>query len=224
MEWLDKIIGWLKIPLKILLPGLCIFSGFIMFASDNLIDKLYLKEFRQQTGFAFGLIFVITLSLILVYIIVFASKPYINKLKNLQNKRNLRKQIERLHGAEKLVLYGLYNEQNYAYVFPMNDPTINMLKARKYLFEFDQELDTYTYGTQVGVVYRLQPIVVDAITTIIENESKQIIKIQTKLEKCKDENLKKELTEELEQEKTYFNNIKSLSLEKYYGGEEQWIN
>ena len=88
MEWLDKIIGWLKIPLKILLPGLCIFSGFIMFASDNLIDKLYLKEFRQQTGFAFGLIFVITLSLMLVYIIVFASKPYINKLKNLQNKNS----------------------------------------------------------------------------------------------------------------------------------------
>ena len=80
MEWLDKIPKWIQIPLKILLPALCIFSGFLLLISDNLAEKLYLKEFRQQSGFAFGLIFTITLTLILVYIIFFASKPAIEKI------------------------------------------------------------------------------------------------------------------------------------------------
>ena len=52
MDWLDKIPKWIQIPLKVLLPALCIFSGFIMFASDGLIDKLYLHLIRDYQLFA----------------------------------------------------------------------------------------------------------------------------------------------------------------------------
>ena len=226
MEWLDKIPKWIQIPLKILLPSLCIFSGFIMFASDGLIEKLYLKEFRQETGFAFGLMFVITLSLILVYIIFFASKPLIGKFKNKRLRWNVKRQIQKLHGAEKLVLYGLYNEHNHAYVFPENDPVIHLLLARGYLFTYNQPADVHTYDMQLGVIYMLQPIIVDSITKIIEDDACDIIRIKNRLTKCKDKDQEKkqELEKELEDATNYLKNIKSLSLDKYYGGKEQWID
>lgn len=108
MDWLDKIPKWIQIPLKILLPALCVFSGFLLLISDGLAEKLYLREFRQQNGFAFGLIFVITLTLILVYIIFFASKPAIQKLNNYMLKKNLIQKFKDLEPIYKSILYQIY--------------------------------------------------------------------------------------------------------------------
>lgn len=55
MDWLSKIPNWVKIPIKILLPALAIFSGFIVLASDNVLEYLNLLKFEQRYGFAFAL-------------------------------------------------------------------------------------------------------------------------------------------------------------------------
>lgn len=114
MDWLDKIPKWIQIPLKILLPALCGFSGFLLLISDGLAEKLYLREFRQQNGFAFGLIFVITLTLILVYIIFFASKPAIQKLNNYMLKKNLIQKFKDLEPIYKSVLYQMYKTPSHS--------------------------------------------------------------------------------------------------------------
>lgn len=114
MDWLDKIPKWIQIPLKILLPALCIFSGFLLLISDGLAEKLYLREFRQQNGFAFGLIFVITLTLILVYLIFFASKPAIQKLNNYILKKKLIKKFKNLESIYKSVLYQMYKTPSHS--------------------------------------------------------------------------------------------------------------
>lgn len=114
MDWLDKIPKWIQIPLKILLPALCIFSGFLLLISDGLAEKLYLREFRQQNGFAFGLIFVITLTLILVYLIFFASKPAIQKLNNYMLKKKLIKKFKNLESIYKSVLYQMYKTPSHS--------------------------------------------------------------------------------------------------------------
>ena len=67
MEWLNKIPNWIKIPVKVLLPALTIFSGLLLFLGDNAIEALHMTKFREESGFSFGLIFIITLSLELVY-------------------------------------------------------------------------------------------------------------------------------------------------------------
>ena len=108
MDWLDKIPKWIQIPLKILLPALCIFSGFLLLISDELATKLYLKDFRQHSGFAFGIIFSITLSLILVYIIFFATKPLCEKLKKHLTKKKVIKEFKKLEEVYKKALYTMY--------------------------------------------------------------------------------------------------------------------
>ncbi len=147
MDWLDKIPKWIQIPLKILLPALCIFSGFLLLISDNLAEKLYLKEFRQQNGFAFGLIFTITLTLILVYIIFFASKPFIEKCKNYLVKRRLINKFKKLQPIYKSALYEMYRTPTHslkmemsnavaAYLLNIHAIGCSQLSSVGYVFDF----------------------------------------------------------------------------------------
>ena len=218
LDWLEKIPQWIKIPLKILLPSLCIFSGFLLFISDSTAEKLYLKEFRENSGFAFGLIFAITLSLILVYIIFFVSKPAINNLKIKLTKQKVKKQIDNLQGAEKQVLWGLLKEPQHAFLFPMKDPTLNMLNARGYLFCFNQDVDLFTYGSY-GIIYALQPIVVEVLEKIFARELYYLEKLKKKLGKSNKEESKELIKKEIVEQQKYLDFIKSLSLQKMYRGE-----
>lgn len=223
MDWLDKIPKWLQIPLKILLPALCIFSGFLLLISDGLAEKLYLREFRQQNGFVFGITFTITLTLILVYIIFFVSKPAIENYKLKIEKRRVRKQVENLKQTEKMYVFALFNNLNHAFLFPMNDPTINLLSMRGYVYTYNQDADELTYGT-VGIIYGLRPIVIDAISEILNRKEKEINKLNRKLEKIKDDKKKEELQSIVKKEEKIFKNLISLSLEKYFKGAKIWID
>ena len=50
MDWITKLINILKIPLKILLPSICIFSGFLLFANDELLNKMNLLSWSNENG------------------------------------------------------------------------------------------------------------------------------------------------------------------------------
>ena len=123
MEWLDKIPKWIQIPLKILLPALCIFSGFLLLISDGLAEKLYLKEFRTSSGFAFGLIFLITLSLIICYVIMFA----IDKYKVISTKKSLIKKFKNLQPIYKSALYEMYRTPTHSLKMELSNATASYL-------------------------------------------------------------------------------------------------
>lgn len=186
MDWLDKIPKWIKIPLKILLPALCIFSGFLLLISDGLAEKLYLKEFRQQSGFAFGLIFTITLSLILVYIIFFASKPLIEKTKNYLVKKRLISKFKNLEAVYKSALYEMYRTPTHSIRMEISNSVATYLLGI-------HAIDRSVVST-IGYVFDffLQPWVIWAIESEIEDAEKVVRKFEKnkqKLQKRKDFNL-----------------------------------
>lgn len=146
-EWIAKLPIWVKIPLRIFLPALCIFSGFLLLISDELADKLYLKEFRQESGFAFGIIFIITLSLILVYIIFFASKPAFENVKNYFTKRAMIKKFINLEDIYKQALYEMYKSPTHSMKMDISNAVASYLvniyavncakvSVQGYLFDF----------------------------------------------------------------------------------------
>lgn len=47
-EWLNKIPNWIRIPIKVLLPALTIFSGILLFSGDNEIEALYMLDFKKK--------------------------------------------------------------------------------------------------------------------------------------------------------------------------------
>lgn len=219
MDWLNKIPNWIKIPLKILLPALFIFSGFLLLIDDNLAEKLYLKDFRQGNGFAFGIIFTITLSLILVYIIVFASKPIMLRINAKRYKHRIKKQIHEMQDAEKIVIYGLFNEPTHAFKFPMSDPTINLLKAKDFVFTYTQETDAITYFGHRAINYIIQPIVLECLQEMLKKIDKKALKIKKNIKKCKDSNKKARLQEQSKMYQNLVKNITSVSLYEHYRGE-----
>ena len=63
-------ISFLKLPPSIL-SALALASGFIIFAPTKLLERLYFVDFKDKFGFYIGLVFIISISILLVYLIIF---------------------------------------------------------------------------------------------------------------------------------------------------------
>lgn len=115
-----------NLPLKIIV-ALCISSGLILFLPSNIIEKLYMLSFRHNFGFILGLVFVISLSIILCTIIVFIVKIITNKAKDkkLVNAKN--KFMESLDKNEKRLLKQMYNESDKTLNLSYNSGTVAKL-------------------------------------------------------------------------------------------------
>ncbi len=175
MDWLDKIPKWIQIPLKILLPALCIFSGFLLLISDSFAEKLYLKQFRQESGFAFGIIFLITLSLIICYIIMY----FIDKYKVITNKNSLIKKFKRLQPIHKSALYEMYRTPTHSLKMELSNAVASYL------------LNIHAIGSSqvssVGYVFDfyLQPWAIWGIESEIKDTEKLIKYFEKNKEKLK---------------------------------------
>ena len=104
MDWLSKIPNWVKIPIKILLPALAIFSGFIVLASDNVLEYLNLLEFEQRNGFAFAIVFLVCVSLIVCYIASYLVDIFIKQIKAFLLKEKMYKKFNDLQDVYKRTL------------------------------------------------------------------------------------------------------------------------
>ena len=93
---LKDFINFLKLPPNILL-AISLVSGSILFASDNIINKLYMLDFRNRFGFIISIIFLVSTAILLV--LLFTS--IIKKVKkNIENKRIKKAQIKYLLDAD----------------------------------------------------------------------------------------------------------------------------
>ena len=61
----DGIVDALKLP-SYILGALAIASGLLLFLPDNIIRALYMMGFREKYGFTIGIVFVVSLSILLV--------------------------------------------------------------------------------------------------------------------------------------------------------------
>lgn len=95
---------WLKIPLKILLPALWIFSGTMILLPDEWLQKLYLLEWAQKNGFAFGIIFVVVSCLLLVYLVFYAAKKVSSLYYKLTFKRRTFKNITNMSEIQQAIM------------------------------------------------------------------------------------------------------------------------
>ncbi|MBR6737208.1 MAG: superinfection exclusion B family protein [Clostridia bacterium] len=198
MDWITKLINILKIPLKVLLPAICIFSGFLLFASDELLEKMNLFSWSAQNGFIFGLLFLISLSFILVYFIAFI----INQTKEIWfkatfDRKNIKRIIE-LNLSEQSVLAKLYNSPGYTATYDYNQPIIKGLVNRNYLYGGNQTVATFAYSNKIPVNLTLQPFVWKTIDKYLPIFKKNIIHIENRLKKVKSEKRKNKLQNEKE--------------------------
>ena len=191
MDWLSKIPNWIKIPIKILLPALAIFSGFIVLASDGVLEYLNLLEFEQTNGFAFAIVFLVCASLILCYIASYIVEAIVKQIKAYLLKEQMYKKFNNMPDVYKNALIQIYRQPTKSLKMEMSNSVAAYLTAIR-------AIDRSALS-DVGYIfdYFLQPWVVMSIERLIKENRKYITKLERAIPKMKDKDEKKKLQENL---------------------------
>lgn len=191
MDWLSKIPNWVKIPIKILLPALAIFSGFIVLASDNVLEYLNLLEFEQRNGFAFAIVFLVCVSLIVCYIASYLVDIFIKQIKAFLLKEKMYKKFNDLQDVYKSTLIKIYRQPTKSLKMEMSNSVAAYLTAIRAIDRSELSDMGYIFD------YFLQPWVVMSIERLIEENKKYIKKLEKAIPKIKDKDEQNELKENL---------------------------
>lgn len=57
-----------------ILGALSVASGLLLFLPNVIIEKLYMTSFRDKYGFAIGIVFVVSTSILVVFLVVIIAK------------------------------------------------------------------------------------------------------------------------------------------------------
>lgn len=161
MDWLSKIPNWVKIPIKILLPALAIFSGFIVLASDNVLEYLNLLKFEQRYGFAFAIVFLICVSLIVCYIASYLVDIFVKQIKAVLLKEKMYKKFNNLQDVYKNTLIQIYRQPTKSLKMEMSNSVAAYLTAIRAIDRSELSDMGYIFD------YFLQPWVVMSIERLI---------------------------------------------------------
>ena len=191
MDWLSKIPNWVKIPIKILLPALAIFSGFIVLASDDVLGYLNLLEFEQRNGFAFAIVFLICVSLIVCYIVSYLVDIFVKQIKAVLFKEKMYKKFKNLQDVYKSTLIKIYRQPTKSLKMELSNSIAAYLSGIRAIDRSPLSERGYIFD------YYLQPWVTMCIERLIKENKKYIKKLEKAIPKIKDKDEQKELKENL---------------------------
>ena len=188
MEVKLNIPDWLKIPLNVLLPSIWLISGILLLLPDKWLTTLYLLAWRNEKGFAIGLTFVISSCLLVVYLIFYIKKLISTITYNLTYKRKTMRKIFKMNDTERAIIFKLYNSPGYTCELDYNQPLIQGLLARNYIYMGGQQQVTLDVFTNcIPARFTLQPFVYQTLDYYRPELKKRVNKTKdvTKKEKLK---------------------------------------
>lgn len=109
--------------------ALCISSGLILFLPNSIVEKLYMNSFRDNFSFILGIVFVVSLSIILCTIVVTIAKFIINKIRDKRIIKGRNKIMDNLDKNEKRLLKLMYDEDDKTLDVPYNSGMITKLSS-----------------------------------------------------------------------------------------------
>ena len=164
---IDGIVDFLKLP-SYILGALAIASGLLLFLPDSIIQSLYMTDFRDKYGFTIGIIFVVSLSILMVL-----SARWIYK--SVQEKRNIEKLkktqvnfLKMLSSDKASLIIAFLQEPTRTMLLPMNDGLIIELQHYSVISSAGQNHLVSMIDPQIN--FFLQPWVEERIKT--DNELK----------------------------------------------------
>ncbi|MBG9785614.1 super-infection exclusion protein B [Shouchella lehensis] len=158
----------LTLPVNIM-AALSLASGFLLLASDDLLNKFFLREFLIDYGYIIGLVFIVFISILIITLIINISK-FIEAKRN-QNKfyKNAPKRIRSLTNFQKAIVYGIYKEDNHTAPLPITDGAVVELEQKFVIGKTTNQIITDNLNDP-KFPYLLQPWVVEVISNNTELE------------------------------------------------------
>ena len=212
MEVKLNIPDWLKIPINVLLPAIWLISGTMLLLPEKILDKIHLLNWIEENGFLIGMLFIISSSLLVVYVFYYFKKLFSVIFYNLTYKRRIFKKLFKLNDTELAVLLKLYHSPAYTFQFDYNQPLIQGLLARKYIYMGgQQQVSLNVLTNSIPAFFTLQPFVYQTLDFYKPKLELEIKKLESKAMKTKNTKKKNKLNEKLENARDIFESI-------YYGG------
>lgn len=185
METISKIMSLMKIPIKVLLPTLCIFSGFAIFATDEILKRLNLFEWCNKNGFVLGLIFLITICLIFVYSIYYIKNIIKKYVFRVTYKRKTINKILKMNSKQIDIILYLYQSEGYSERIDYADPNVKALIATKFIYIGNNAPVELGWDNEMLINGTLNPFVWQSLRWINEKLNKKIKKLTYRKQKAK---------------------------------------
>lgn len=157
-----NIADFFKLPNKIM-AALALASGMILFLPNTIVEKMYMMDFRNKFGFAIGLIFIVSFSILFITSLVACYKYFRHKYLMRKFKATAKKRLNDLDTYQKALIYDLYCEDNHTDELPLHDGAVNFLehnmmigKATTQYMVSDLNNACFPYMLQPWVISELQ--------------------------------------------------------------------
>ncbi|MEQ8154887.1 MAG: superinfection exclusion B family protein [Clostridiaceae bacterium] len=157
-----NIADFFKLPNKIM-AALSLASGMILFLPKAIVEKMYMVDFRNKFGFAIGLVFIVSFSILLITSLVAFLKFFHNIFLMKKFKATAKNRLQNLDIYQKTIIYDLYCEDNHTDELPLHDGAVNFLehsmmigKATNQYMVTDLNNACFPYMLQPWVISELQ--------------------------------------------------------------------
>lgn len=153
-----NIMEFFKLPVKVM-SAISLAFGLILFLPDEVITKMYMSDFRNTYGFIIGAVFIVSTSILIVTIIINGYKSIRSIYMRRKFNKNKGKLLRTLDPYKRMLVYGLYEEENHTFTLPLNDGAVVFLEN---MMVIQKATSQYAVSDIVNPVfpYFLQPWVV----------------------------------------------------------------
>ena len=127
MKFDVNLADFFKLPTKIMF-AIALASGMILFLPDNIVSKMYMVDFRNNYGFAIGLLFLISFSILVVTLLAGCYNYFHDKYSLKKFKATAKERLQKLDDYQKAIVYGLYIEDSHTDELPLHDGAVHWLE------------------------------------------------------------------------------------------------
>jgi|LSQX01.3.fsa_nt_gb hypothetical protein len=210
MDWISKIIDWVKLPFGFVATATSIMSGALLLLPDDVLSRLSLLPLRTKYGEKIGVIFIVSIGFLLAYILFRAPASIKRAIGRARMNHFPEKILQKLNSVERGLIFAVYNSPNHTRVLNYNDPVVKSMVARRMLFSGGSQFISYDVFTDsYNTPYTLQPFVQRGIERMYDQLERKIANLEHQLKHTLKESRKAELEEELRDSQAVLNNWRS---------------
>jgi hypothetical protein len=157
-----KIHEILTLPATIM-AALSLASGILLFSPTAFLDQLFMLEFREKNGFIIGIVFILTISILIVNLIYQTSKSISKAKANKNFYATAEKRLKKLNNYQKAIIYTLFKQDNRTSLLPLHDGAVTELE---YKYIIGKATTQYMVSdlNNASFPYLLQPWVSDELS------------------------------------------------------------
>ncbi|MBB6447996.1 superinfection exclusion B family protein [Bacillus benzoevorans] len=117
----------LTLPTTIM-AALSLASGILLFSPTVIIEKMYMIDFRNKYGFIIGIVFIVSISILIVNLIYKISVSFSKVKAKKKFFATAEKRLLKMNTYQKAILYALYQEDNRTLPLPLHDGAVRELE------------------------------------------------------------------------------------------------